>query len=101
MADPRSQWRDQHIIVQGRESWITADEAVLTLTQLENAEENFARLGFCMLAVLSWGGHSKDKSPQRFLPLIRALPNPAHSTKLDRKFAAEFVLSESELPISR
>jgi hypothetical protein len=67
----------------------------LTAEQLVIAEENFGRLAAIISMGLNWDG-SADKSPLGFLELIRALPNPAHSSRLDQNVAERIPLADTD-----
>jgi hypothetical protein len=95
-----SKYNGQMIIIRGREPW-TMDppgEEILTFQNLENAADNFGKLSACLLVPLSWDGKDSEKSPGKFLPLVRLLPNLAHSKRLDPTTSKRFDIGELELP---
>ena len=98
-----SRYYGQMIIVQGQEAFTNdpSTEDVLTHENLVNANDNFGRLAYSLAVILTWDGKDHEKSPDRFLPLIRLLPNLAHSKRLDQTTLRPFVIDESELPHSR
>jgi hypothetical protein len=97
---PQSRYYGQMLIMRGRDAWSVDPETtdVLTLANLRMANENFRRLGFCLTISLNWDGKSPERSPDRFLPLVRRLPNPPHLSVLDPTIVEQYQIHESELP---
>ena len=99
VAVPGSRYYGQMLIMRGRDAWLVDPDTtdVLTLENLRTADVNFRRLSFCLTVSLNWDGKDPKKSPDRFLPLVKQLPNPAHSRVLDPTIVEQFQIDELEL----
>lgn len=97
VAYEASKYMGQTIILYGRQHWHAdpPESEVLTLEQLKITQENFFHLGAMISFGLNWDG-KEEKSPVKFLELIRVLPNPAHSDRLDPNIAKQFPLSDTD-----
>jgi hypothetical protein len=95
-----SRYYGQMVIVRGRHPWMVDPDTtdVLTLSNLKMAETNFRRLAFCLTISLNWDGKDPEKSPDRFLPLVRQLPKHPNLSVLDPAIAEQYQVQESELP---
>jgi hypothetical protein len=98
---PGSKHYSTHIILEGGTTWIAdpPDEMVLTLDNLRMMTENFKFLAGFIVDSLNWRG-DMAVMPSRWTELVRLLPNPAHTQKLDPTNAARIQLSD-ELNFAR
>ncbi len=76
----------QMVIIQGRKVSHEAEATMITVDQLEAAQQKFQALAGYIHATLPHGGHPQQASLiEMCRQLVLALPNQAHSTPPDRK----------------
>jgi hypothetical protein len=85
-------YSNQYIIIQGKEFWKADPDPkdVITHENLEIADNNFRRLGACLLTALAWDGKDAAKNPSLLVELVRALPSPAKKCYLDSEIAKSY-----------